>query len=830
MIMVSLNCVKLYSLSFDVFLDIIFTGLVVTRYVHRLKQVYRTLPSQWMPLVQCEFVELAIVRRKGKRRKLTKMKSITSESMATGRIAEILDKMEVLKVDEIFSLESNVILVEGAAGLGKTRLTHHYSQQWADGQLLGFEIVALVDLQNLKASDLPLPLPKIFKCACHGHVSDEVAREVAELVANSDLKCLIIFDGWNEAPIEIRKESFVTHILESVSSSTTLLITSRPNESVLLHNLATSSRLEILGFTEENVSKYFKKALTAEICEAEVDDELERLRNHTRSHPAIKRCCYNPLNAAILASLYLQSRESLPRTCHGMFYELVLWCIKREMGSRKVNIQGAHSFEDLPQQLKHQLHSLCTVAYEGVIQNQHTFCENEVTSIVSANAATSACCCLLCSTTAVQESVDCLGILHKSTGISKSGHKVVTYSFVHTSVQELLAAYFISKMKKKNQTAAFRELSVNSSPWFSAVLHFYAGFTKLGNVGVQEIIENELYAPDDRSKHKLLTFLGCFFEAQIQDPSFYRKVISSLNSELYLAAITLNPTHCMAIGYFLASALRTTSECIKVVLWRCGITEHTLGLLLHDLHTVSIESGGIQLKIGGNDIEDAGLAHIVGVLKMYQHNHMLRVLNIDMCGVTVVGAEVLADVLTTNKSLTDLSICRNNIEDDGMGFFANALTRNSTLTCLSIGGWNVTDAGVRTLCTSIKANESLESLTIEWPSTQTDESLEELKEDTEHNTKIQVTFYSELLPYETPPHELVSGYVHFTETKTDGASLTGNNDEDSFVLCDLPDTLPTIMHERHSREQLATIVETVETGEELSLREISIDRSVLVKT
>ena len=730
-------------MCFDVVV-IIFTD-PVTRYVHRLKQVYRTLPSQWMPLVQCEFIELAIVRRKGKRRKLTKMKSITSESMATGRIAEIMDKMEVLKVDEIFSLESNVILVEGAAGLGKTRLSQHYSQQWADGQLLGFEIVALVDLQNLKASDSPLSLPKIFKCACHGHVSDEIADKVAELVTNSDLKCLIIFDGWNEAPIEIRKESFVTNILESVSSSTTLLITSRPNESVMLHNLATCSRVEILGFTEENVSKYFKKALRAEICEAEVDSEWEKLRNHARDHPAIKRCCYNPLNAAILASLYLQSRESLPRTCHGMFYELVLWCIKREMGSRKVNIQGACSFEDLPQQLKHQLHSLCKVAYEGVIRNQRTFCENEVMSLVSANAATSLRSHLLCSTTAVQESVDCLGILQKSTGISTSGDKVVTYSFALTSVQELLAAYFISKMKKRKQAAAFRELSVKVGPWFSAVLQFYAGFTKLGNVGVQEIIENELYAPDDRSKHKLLTFLGCFFEAQIQDSLFYQKVISSLKSELNLAEVTLNPMHCMAIGYFLASALRTTSEYVKVILRECGITEHTLGLLLHDLHTLSMESGGIQLKIGGNDIGDAGLAHIVDVLKIHQHNHMLRVLNIDMCGVTAVGAKLLADVLTTNKSLTDLSICRNNIEDDGMGFFANALTRNSTLTCLSIGGWNVTDAGVRTLCSSIKANESLESLTIEWPSTQTDESLEELKEDIEH----KVTFYSKLLPYET---------------------------------------------------------------------------------
>ena len=62
----------------------------------------------------------------------------------------------------------------------------------------------------------------------------------------------------------------------------------------------------------------------------------------------------------------------------------------------------------------------------------------------------------------------------------------MSYNFVHLSIQELLAAYCISKMKQSEQVRVFQTLL--GEPQFSAVLQFYAGFTKLTNQGVRNVI------------------------------------------------------------------------------------------------------------------------------------------------------------------------------------------------------------------------------------------------------------------------------------------------------------------------------------------------------
>ena len=54
----------------------------------------------------------------------------------------------------------------------------------------------------------------------------------------------------------------------------------------------------------------------------------------------------------------------------------------------------------------------------------------------------------------------------------------------------------------------------------------------------------------------ILTFLRCFFEAQIQDPLLYRQLVSRLNGNVDFYNVALTPFDCMSVGYFLAFALR----------------------------------------------------------------------------------------------------------------------------------------------------------------------------------------------------------------------------------------------------------------------------------
>ena len=98
--------------------------------------------------------------------------------------------------------------------------------------------------------------------------------------------------------------------------------------------------------------------------------------------------------------------------------------------------------------------------------------------------------------------------------------------FIHHSIQELLAAYHISQLGKDEQVKVFEALL--NEPRFSAVLQFYAAFTRLTNQGVRNIITGIDFDSKRSPKQRLrlLSIIRCFFEAQIHvDTSLYQKII-----------------------------------------------------------------------------------------------------------------------------------------------------------------------------------------------------------------------------------------------------------------------------------------------------------------
>ena len=102
--------------------------------------------------------------------------------------------------------------------------------------------------------------------------------------------------------------SHLGKLLYIVSYNTTILITSRPDSSLDLHNRANVNRVEILGFTKESIHDYFQEALSTLI-----KDEIAKLNNHFRKYPAIESSCYIPLNAAFL---YTHISATQPHSTH----------------------------------------------------------------------------------------------------------------------------------------------------------------------------------------------------------------------------------------------------------------------------------------------------------------------------------------------------------------------------------------------------------------------------------------------------------------------------------------------------------------------------------
>ena len=193
------------------------------------------------------------------------------------------------------------------------------------------------------------------------------------------MKCprlLFVLDGWDEVPNQLRKPSFVTKILQSIKRQSEILITSRPESTVDLHSLA--NRVEIVGFSQENICEYFQRALSTELDHDKVEDGCQKLKEHFLNHPVIQSCCSIPLNAAILAHLFLTD-QSLASTRLELFLMLVLSRINREL-------QECYSHEDvavlslnnLPHEYKIVLSHICLLAFEGAKQNKVVFSQEEL--------------------------------------------------------------------------------------------------------------------------------------------------------------------------------------------------------------------------------------------------------------------------------------------------------------------------------------------------------------------------------------------------------------------------------------------------------------------
>ena len=132
-------------------------------------------------------------------------------------------------------------------------------------------------------------------------------------------------------------------------------------------------------------------------------------------------------------------------------------------------------------------------------------------------------------------------------------------------------------MKEIEQVKVFQTLL--GEPQFSTVLQFYAGLTKLTNQGVRNIITGTDFTDDESSQLSQLSYMKCFFEAQVCDQLFYQEIVRKLNGKIDLSRVTMNSLDCMVFGYFLSFILRNTSE-LCIDLSHCSIDDHSLCVLM----------------------------------------------------------------------------------------------------------------------------------------------------------------------------------------------------------------------------------------------------------
>ena len=526
----------------------------VTEYAQHLQDRYQIdipmfLTHQWPPPPTQTVLHLAMIR--GKTIKHGPIDEDMVRLTLRGKVNDILYQKTPVELKDIFKMDSakrKVILIEGAPGSGKSTLAWHICKRWGAGELFqNFRTVAFIQLR-----DPAIQSAKSVEDILPAETRNQAERVVAELKARRGQDLLFVMDGWDELPLHLHTKSIFQQLIASPMTLnlqySTVIITSRPIASGDLYRYrAISSCIEILGFTMTEVNDYFTEALEGD------SNAVKRLQDQLRERPMIEASCYLPINAAIVTHLFLTQNHSLPTTLHGVFTSLVLCCLIRHATKQEQKTQNISSLDNLPFDLQEPFKNICTVAYKGVMDNRAIFSPEHLEPL------------------GLPKKLGTLGLIQGVESFA-SFNSSVSYHFLHLSVQELLASFYISQLPESKQVEVFKQLF--GQPRFAMVFRFYAAFTKLGCGEIREIVGN---IAKEKEKPQLLYLLLGLYEAQ--DVSLCQFVVFHLDGHLDLSSTALSPVDCLTVGYFTSCICYAGSGKFTAKLRNCSLDDYRVTYL-----------------------------------------------------------------------------------------------------------------------------------------------------------------------------------------------------------------------------------------------------------
>ena len=514
-------------------------------------QTQTILSQQWPPPPTRTVLHLAMI--KGENIRYGSIDEEMVRLTLRGRVNDILYHKKPVELEEIFQIDNakrKVILIEGAPGSGKSTLAWNICQRWTSGELFqNFGTVVFIQLRD----------PAIQSAKSVEDILPAKNRSQADRVAAKYRDCggqnlLFIMDGWDELLAHLHTGSIFDKLITfpwTVSLHfSSIIITSRPIAAGDLYRTV-SSRVEILGFTPAEVKAYFTEALKKD------SQTVQKLQDQLRERPMIEASCYLPLNAAIVSHLFLAQNHSLPTTLHGVFTSLVLCCLIRHVTKQEQKPQNISSLDNLPFDLQEPFKNICTLAYNGVMDDRATFSPEHLEPL------------------GLPKKLGTLGLIQGIESFA-SLTRSVSYHFLHLSVQELLASFYISKLPESKQVEAFKQLF--GQPRFAMVFRFYAAFTKLGCGEIREIVGN--IAKEEDNPQLLYLLLGLY---EAQDVSLCQFVVFHLDGHLDLSYTTLSPVDCLTVGYFTSCICHAGSGKFTAVLRSCSLDDYRITYLTKEL-------------------------------------------------------------------------------------------------------------------------------------------------------------------------------------------------------------------------------------------------------
>ena len=398
-----------------------------------------------------------------------------------------------------------------------------------------------------------------------------------------------------------------------------IVVTSRPVASGDILRFATS-HLMINGFNLLNIEEFIYSSLRS-------DTDREKFVYMLQTKQELFALCHSPLLLSITMHIFTTSSHDLPSTQTELFTALVLSKLIRHKSLRVPggnNLEEVGDIDDLPENMQTKFRALCKLAYIGLRECRSSFSIKEIKEygIVSPS----------------KFMADTLSLMKVHKQIMPSGIRS-SYSFLHHTIQEYLAAYHINSLDQEEQRETIEQL-VNIQPLTMAI-SFYAGLSKLENRGVLDVLLKVSEMPLDRHsvlkqlkehdnpgldpRRLFLTLVNSIYESRnyilyqrFQPPPehfiYFEGVV-----KIMMLGFQLTPSHCLSLGHFLKY---TSLKSVTLNLLDCNFTDVGFPLLVKEVCSISCtasQSCDIQLWIFGNPITHRalecmryGLGRIIG--------------------------------------------------------------------------------------------------------------------------------------------------------------------------------------------------------------------------
>ena len=628
-------------------------------------------------------------------------------SKATTDISEILAPLEV-------SDKVQTILIEGAPGIGKTILLKHIAYNWAENAMLQkSELLLLVYLRDPTVQKMS-SLKQLFQYFCKpfGSNAEKIAIACSEYFLDNNGKSLtLLFDGYDEMPEELRGNSLIADILNrQVLPYCGLVVSSRPHASVLLRKQATL-QVDILGFTEEQQKHYIEYSLKDQ-------SQIKQLTTYLDQHNIIGSLCYLPFNLLLLLFLYKQGFP-LPNSVTELYNIFICLTIRRNLSKYGITAkQAITNINNLPEPYGKFIQQLSKLSLQALNNNQLIFTLDEIKQFCP-------------QVESIPGALNAFGLLQAIEHVSIF-QTTTTFNFLHLSLQEFLAANYITTLTPDEELSILEEYFWRGS--HSNMFTIYITLTK----GQRSSFRKFLSGGDDtiaihskflEDQLKSIHLYRCFNEASGDDRVCRTIERKFSNGIIYFLDTTLSTNDVVNIGTLLSCSnikewknlhlgfchIRDAgARILHRILQSSTITIEELWLHSNDLSSSSdgcladivINCGVKELNISYNKtigqteeffptilsspsleilyIAGINLSSIMIFTLLKEKKTKLKGLGIAENDVTDVACDVLAESLQVNSTLAHLSIYGNKISKEALQLILNSLRHNNTLTDLRL--------------------------------------------------------------------------------------------------------------------------------------------------